>query len=288
MSEASELDKLYSPSYWNKRYPRDVLIQKYEELISKTSKEVRCEVVCELNVPYGDSDMQKLDIFGTDLPNDAPIFVFLHGGYWQEGGKDLFSFIARSLHQNGCKTIVIGYTLCPHCRLHDIVKEIQLAIKKCLNYALENKARSISIGGHSAGAHLAISLFPDFYLNLTAEERVILKSIFLIGGIYNLIPLVKTTMNEPLKLTAEDAESLSPMFWNFEAIAENSPKFFLIVSENDSPAFVKQTQLFSDNLKKQRIQYEYILLKELDHFDIMERMIDKDYDIVKFIVNSLN
>lgn len=34
MSEMIELEKLYSPSYWNKRYPRDELIQKYEELIS--------------------------------------------------------------------------------------------------------------------------------------------------------------------------------------------------------------------------------------------------------------
>lgn len=148
-------------------------------------------------------------------------------------------------------------------------------------------SRCISIGGHSAGAHLAISLFPKFYTNLTNDERKLLKSVFLISGIYNLMPLVKTTINDPLKLTEVEAENLSPMFWNFEHVTDTSPKFFVIASENDSPAFVKQSELFANNLKKQEVPNEYMLLEELDHFNIIEKMADENYVIVKSIVNSL-
>ncbi|KAI4459659.1 ab hydrolase superfamily protein c4a8.06c [Holotrichia oblita] len=255
--------------------------------ILSVSNDTRHKIPCNLNIPYGNGDKSKLDIFGTDLPTDAPIFIFIHGGYWQEGGKDLFSYVAHSLHHNGCKTIIIGYTLCPQCTIPEIISEIQLAVKACLKYALENKSKSISIGGHSAGAHLAISLFPKFYANLTNDERQLIKSIFLISGIYNLMPLVKTTINEPLKLTENEAENLSPMFWNFKDIVNTSPKFFVITSENDSPAFIKQSELFANILKKQELRHEYILLEELDHFNIIEKMADENYDIVKSIVNSL-
>jgi acetyl esterase/lipase len=38
---------------------------------------------CHLNISYGSTQRQKLDIYGDDLPSSAPLFVFVHGGYWQ-------------------------------------------------------------------------------------------------------------------------------------------------------------------------------------------------------------
>jgi len=38
-----------------------------------------------LSVPYGKKETQLLDIYGSDLPLDAPIFIWIHGGYWQGG-----------------------------------------------------------------------------------------------------------------------------------------------------------------------------------------------------------
>lgn len=44
---------------------------------------------------------------------DAPIFLFIHGGYWQEFTKDLSAFAASSLVSQGIKVYVTGYDLCP-------------------------------------------------------------------------------------------------------------------------------------------------------------------------------
>ena len=35
-----------------------------------------------LDVPYGPTLEETLDIFPADRPN-APVFVFIHGGYWR-------------------------------------------------------------------------------------------------------------------------------------------------------------------------------------------------------------
>lgn len=61
--------------------------------------------------------------------------------------------------------------------------------------------RCVFVGGHSAGAHLAISaLLGPKNLDQPATNVQLLKGLVLISGVFNLVPLVKTTVNEPLKL----------------------------------------------------------------------------------------
>ena len=60
------------------------------------SKRVRRETKCVLDVPYGTSDRQKLDVY---LPKDTgsvgmPVLIFFHGGYWVLGHKDTLGFMA--------------------------------------------------------------------------------------------------------------------------------------------------------------------------------------------------
>lgn len=45
---------------------------------------------------------------------DAPIFVFIHGGYWQEFSKDLAGFSVPLFVKNKIKVITVGYDLCPN------------------------------------------------------------------------------------------------------------------------------------------------------------------------------
>lgn len=46
--------------------------------------------------------------------SDAPIFVFIHGGYWQEFSKDLTGFSVPLFVKNKIKVITVGYDLCPN------------------------------------------------------------------------------------------------------------------------------------------------------------------------------
>ncbi|KAJ8942779.1 hypothetical protein NQ318_002939 [Aromia moschata] len=52
---------------------------------------------------------------GTNGIRDAPFFIHIHGGYWQEQSITHVTnaFIAKSLYKSSIKSILIGYELCP-------------------------------------------------------------------------------------------------------------------------------------------------------------------------------
>ena len=60
----------------------DALIEKW----SKWSEDFRANVDSSLNCQYSSGEKDKLDIFRCGKPN-APLFIFIHGGYWQRGDK---------------------------------------------------------------------------------------------------------------------------------------------------------------------------------------------------------
>ncbi|HUD34567.1 MAG TPA: hypothetical protein VMR43_16405 [Variovorax sp.] len=47
---------------------------------AERSAHARATLACELGVPYGPTRAETLDIFPAGRP-DAPVFVFIHGGY---------------------------------------------------------------------------------------------------------------------------------------------------------------------------------------------------------------
>ena len=75
---------------------------------------------CNLDVPFGDSDLQKLDVWpGT---GNSPMLMFIHGGYWRKGVAEDFSFIASNLVGAGISVGILNYSLCPSVKLSEIVR----------------------------------------------------------------------------------------------------------------------------------------------------------------------
>lgn len=72
---------------------------------------------------------------------DAPIFIYIHGGYWQELEKETSGYVVEPFYKNKIKSFVVGYTLCPEGTIGEIIKEIQSAVKKIIQYATEKSSR---------------------------------------------------------------------------------------------------------------------------------------------------
>jgi acetyl esterase len=69
------------------------------------------------NIPYGKSDAELLDVYGTDLGADGiPVFLWVHGGAWLTGNKDWSGFFIQNVYSWGFKSIIVGYPLCPECK----------------------------------------------------------------------------------------------------------------------------------------------------------------------------
>src|SRR5690606_20628828 len=119
------------------------------------SEAVRASSGVQLDLAYGQGQRNFLDYFAAE--GGAPLFVFLHGGYWQRNSKEIFAFLAEGPRAHGINVAIVGYTLAPEARLSSIVDEISQALDFLSNRTgeLAFDPSSIYVGGWSAGGHLA-------------------------------------------------------------------------------------------------------------------------------------
>ena len=90
------------------------------------SARVRRERPGHVDLAYGDSPRERLDLFLTADPK-APTLAFIHGGYWQMNDKEGTTFLAEGVLPHGINFALIEYTLAPAARLDRIVAEVRRA-----------------------------------------------------------------------------------------------------------------------------------------------------------------
>ncbi|KAL3279824.1 hypothetical protein HHI36_017329 [Cryptolaemus montrouzieri] len=219
----------------------------------------------------------------THFISDSPIIFFIHGGYWQEEiiGRNNSSFVSEVFYKKGIKSFIIGYELCPTVQLDDIIQQTEKALRVCLEYAKNKKSSGIYLMGHSAGAHLVVHFFSRFREIVGDEDVQLFKAAFLIGGVYDLSPLLLTSYNKALKLTTDSAKKFSPME---QVITKSDVEFFVIVGENDSPAFISQSEEFDKKLKLQDVTSKLVILKNIDHFNIVEKLTEEEFPLTELIL----
>lgn len=178
---------------------------------ARRSAEVRQRDSVSEDLSYGPGPRQTLDLFPAQDP-DAPLVVYLHGGYWQWNDKAGFSFIAPPLVREGVTVAVLNYPLCPDADIPAIAESVRQALGWLWTGAerLRFDRDRMVLAGHSAGAHLAACAMTTDWAarDLPAD---LIKGALLVSGVYDLRPLVHTTMNDALRLTGETAAQASPI-----------------------------------------------------------------------------
>lgn len=118
-----------------------------------------------LDVPYGDDDLQRLDIY---LPKTSsarrPAVVWVHGGGWTEGdkrqGPNAISVLSNLLVARGFVGFSVNYRLLPKHAHPAQVDDVQRAIRWIRANADQYQVNPDRIGaaGISAGGHLVSML----------------------------------------------------------------------------------------------------------------------------------
>jgi len=230
---------------------------------SRQSKIVRSGDDVRLDLRYGSAPRNTIDYFACG-ETQAPLLVFIHGGYWQRNNKEDFSFIATGPRALGINVAVVGYTLAPKARLTEIASEIPTAIDFLLQQASELgfDTNRMFIGGWSAGGQLAA---------LMAHHSQV-KGLLLISGIYDLEPISLGNLNLKLRLDAAEVVSFSPL----NRIAKRRIPYLLYVGEAELPELKRQSTDFADALRAQTLTVELHKLPGLNHFSIVEQLVEAD------------
>ena len=168
---------------------------------NQASEKLRASRNSFLDVPYGDRERTKIDLYPADSMT-APCLVFLHGGYWQRNSREVFAMLVEGVAAHGWSVAIPGYSLAPDASLTDIVAEIS----QSLDWLAQNGGSygisgPVVLSGWSAGAHL-VAMALD-HPRVTAGLAI--------SGVYNLAPIRDTGLNNALKLTDEEVARLSPL-----------------------------------------------------------------------------
>lgn len=167
------------------------------------SARAHARLPAQRNLRYGPAPRATLDYFAAPAGARRPgLLVYIHGGYWQEGAKEDSAFLAPAWHDAGMAHAVVGYTLAPEARLPTIVAECRAALAWLVARAdtLGFDAANVVIAGSSAGAYLAAA-----GADRTAAA---VRGIVPVSGVFDVAPLIGTSINDPLGLDAAAAAAL--------------------------------------------------------------------------------
>ncbi|XP_053396077.1 kynurenine formamidase-like [Mercenaria mercenaria] len=290
MASREELEHAYSPSRWSHRMGSDDVINAHIKTLTEGSNLARECVDCEVGFSFGLSEKEKFDVFGAKtLPGDAPIFVYIHGGYWSALGREMSSFMAPVLCKAGAVVVSVGYDLAPQANMDEIVSQVKKAVSFVLTMATRRGSSGVYLCGHSAGAHLAALMLSQNWLEETMVSPGMIKGAVLVCGVYDLRPLVNTYVNDPLKMTVEDAVRNSPVT-HLDKIAGFSEKrrFIVAYGDHDPPEFQRQSTEFNIALSSRGIQSTLMVIPDTDHFNVIENLQLEDYSLSQEIVKLMN
>lgn len=195
-----------------------------------------------LNLPYGPSPEETLDIFPAAAPA-APVFVFFHGGYWRALSAGDFSGVALGLQPLGISTVVVNYALCPQVSLDEIVRQARAAVAWVLDHIHEHGGdpARVAVGGHSAGAQLAaMTLLHDWAT--TGHRADPLAAALLVSGVYELQPLRHSYLQPVLGLDDGLVQRNSPR----RHARRCATPLWLTWGDDETAAFERQSQQFHE------------------------------------------
>jgi arylformamidase len=236
------------------------------------SRETQREFPAVLEIPYGKLSREILDIYPAKKPG-AKTLVFIHGGYWQMLDKTMFHFVARAFRSHDIATVLINYPLAPEASMDQIVASCRAAIEWTYNniYQYNGNPDDIYVAGHSAGGHLVTTLLtanpPLLNYQQTAD---IIKGACSISGLFNLIPVQLSYVNQVIGMDKETALRHS----SADIPPTNQCPLLIAVGAAESDEFNDQSTLLYNNWKVKNKNVELLRIPGLNHYSILDTILN--------------
>lgn len=214
------------------------------------------------DLAYGASPRQRLDYFPAPAGAVRPgLLVFIHGGYWQELSKTESAFLAPAWHTAGVAHAVVDYTLAPAASVAQIVEECVAAVAWLHARAadLGFAADAMIVAGSSAGAYLAAAC--------AARDATPLRGIVPVSGVFDVSPLIGTSINEALGLDQASAATLN--------LLDGRRRFCPAVvawGEVETDAFKQQSQQFARAVAAGGAPCTAFEIPRRNHFDVIHEL----------------
>ncbi len=245
---------------------------------AKASEAYRTSAKVENDIAYGSGPRNKYDLFKpASGAASAPLVVYIHGGYWQRGDRKDNAFLAKELNARGVQIALPSYPLCPSVSIMQIVSELRQFMKAVWE---KTKQRPVVVG-HSAGGHLAAAMLATDWTKVSGVPADLVRSAYAISGVFDLEPLVPTSLNDALKLDAAKARDASPLFW---PAPPKDRTFIAAAGGAESQEFIRQSLAIAAAWSKAGVKAECVVVPDTNHFTIVEDLANPESAMLARIV----
>jgi arylformamidase len=235
----------------------------------------------ELDVRYGPSPRMAIDIFHAAGDGEKqPLVLFIHGGYWQGLDRRDFSHLAAGLNAQGISVAIPSYDLCPNVTVRQIVDQMRAAVA----FLHARTGQPIVASGHSAGGHLTAALLATDWRTFDAAlPRDLVPAGLAISGLFDLTPLLETSLNGALKLDKAEALALSPLFWRVPA----GRHLEAWVGGDESDEFLRQSGEIARAWREMGAATAYRTVDGANHFTVVAPLVDPESAMTQALVRMV-
>ena len=244
------------------------------------AKATRAQIKFQHDIAYGTRPREILDFFPAK--NAKGVLIFIHGGYWRGLSKIETSWVAEGFVELGISVALINYPLCPEVSIGDIRVSVQKTFVHLYRNVLNNAERAgIVVCGHSAGGYLAAFHLAADWTSFGLPQNP-LAGVIAISGIYDVAPLMQTSMNADIRITLESALALNLMTTEIKSQAP----FTLVVGGDEPSEFHIQAKKLAKAWKA--LCPIILTLPKKNHFTVVDSLADPLGEINQIARNILS
>ncbi|AUD03705.1 alpha/beta hydrolase [Spirosoma pollinicola] len=259
-----------------------VLLCLNEYAIARPGRRIKDISYVTTNAPGVDAQRHLLDVYtprksvGTAK---RPVVMFIHGGSWNSGNKDIYSIIGRRLSKQGVVAVIINYQLAPAVLVPTMADDCAQAVKWTTRHIADygGDPDRIFVMGHSAGGGLAALLATNdqLFTNLGMSKNPVKGAILDDpAGLDMFDYLTKMEYsNDQQYLIPYGKEpaiwrAVSPIYY----VSDHTPPMLMYSGERTYPSITDSSRRFDKLLQEHKIKHDYKVLPHKKHIPMVTQL----------------
>ena len=254
------------------------------------------------NIPYREANaasgtgVQHLNVYAPRRKKQpAPVLVFIHGGSWKSGKKELYYYLGKRLARKGVVAVVIDYPLSPAAQYNEMARSAARAVQWTQDHIADygGDPDRIFVSGHSAGGHLAALItVRKGYFDTLGIANPIRGAVLIDAAGLDMYGYLCERAPEERKY--QTTFTKDPTTWKEASplyhLRPNLPPFLIYRGGKTYPSIIKSNDKFAEALQPYGSMLDYRIQPGKKHIPMILQFLfswnPRYREIVRFLQNS--